>query len=381
MAVDMQDILQNLDYTIETSEERVQAVATLLSEPSVDQHIIDQFYEPYIEQNLLSSQMSISKHLEFITNYILFAPEASKEDIVNPQTQKDRDKRSESMEAMRENGIQEFPDQNVKNIVKPSTITIEPSDLKQYPELSELEQLYQKLRQNSQDESLSFQQRYKNKNAAMSVRAQMKEIKKSYKRYIEFAPKYMPYSEIDYYNHTFYEDEQGELQIVSYNKLTFTEPTHVSNLLLHYSSLRQECLEDPTKTINFFLQTLEELIEKTDFTPQERFILEKRIDGATYETIAEDFKEKFHQTAYPNNLSVVFNERIVNKIIETYWDTFLEWWFTNQVKANYKKCSKCGEIKIAHPFYFHRDKKGKYKLSSICRLCRNKRRRKNYVQN
>jgi len=43
----------------------------------------------------------------------------------------------------------------------------------------------------------------------------------------------------------------------------------------------------------------------------------------------------------------------------------------NVKKGNYKKCSRCGQIKLAHNKYFSKNKTSKDGFYSICKACRN----------
>lgn len=59
---------------------------------------------------------------------------------------------------------------------------------------------------------------------------------------------------------------------------------------------------------------------------------------------------------------------IVNKIINKNWELYEDWYYLNISKATYKKCSKCGEIKLISQF----DKNGKQGYMSMCKKCRKK---------
>ena len=51
---------------------------------------------------------------------------------------------------------------------------------------------------------------------------------------------------------------------------------------------------------------------------------------------------------------------------------YLNWYYTTQEKGKWKKCSRCGEIKLAHNLYFSKNKTSKDGFYSICKDCRNK---------
>ena len=59
-------------------------------------------------------------------------------------------------------------------------------------------------------------------------------------------------------------------------------------------------------------------------------------------------------------------DKIVKKIISTYEREYAEkHYYLNVVKGKYKKCSRCGEIKLIQYF----DKNGKNRYRSNCKKC------------
>ena len=59
-------------------------------------------------------------------------------------------------------------------------------------------------------------------------------------------------------------------------------------------------------------------------------------------------------------------DTIINMIIKQYEEDYEDWYYLNIRKGNYKKCNRCGEIKLVSRF----DKNGKKGLLSICKKCR-----------
>ena len=67
----------------------------------------------------------------------------------------------------------------------------------------------------------------------------------------------------------------------------------------------------------------------------------------------------------PKNISKTV-DKICNNIVKSFYEDFINLYFLNVKKGNYKKCCKCGEIKLTNRF----DKKGKQGLQSRCKKCR-----------
>ena len=114
---------------------------------------------------------------------------------------------------------------------------------------------------------------------------------------------------------------------------------------------------------------LENLIKRTKFTDRQKEVLDLwmrdiPISKDKYrgsKGIAEILEIK-HSTVL-----TILNQAI-DCIINTYIDELEDWYYLNINKGEYKKCSKCGEIKLVQRF----DKNGKRGYMSMCKECRKK---------
>ena len=50
----------------------------------------------------------------------------------------------------------------------------------------------------------------------------------------------------------------------------------------------------------------------------------------------------------------------------------LIWYYTEKEKGKWKRCSRCGQIKLAHNKFFSKNNTSKDGYYSICKECRNK---------
>ena len=71
-------------------------------------------------------------------------------------------------------------------------------------------------------------------------------------------------------------------------------------------------------------------------------------------------------------ISSLWRNKIPNLIASAAEDQLLNWHFLNVEKGKYKKCSRCGQVKLAHNKYFSKNKTSKDGFYSICKCCRNK---------
>ena len=59
-------------------------------------------------------------------------------------------------------------------------------------------------------------------------------------------------------------------------------------------------------------------------------------------------------------------------VAETAVNDYLIWYYTNVERGHWKKCSRCGEVKLAHNNFFSKNKSSKDGWYSICKECRNR---------
>ena len=106
-------------------------------------------------------------------------------------------------------------------------------------------------------------------------------------------------------------------------------------------------------------------------------IVEYKIDGMQNIDIQEAIQLEFgikHSVEY---ISSLWRNKIPKLIAEAAIDDFLNWHYLQEEKGTYKKCSRCGQIKLAHNRYFSKNKTSKDGFYSICKSCRNAKSKKN----
>jgi hypothetical protein len=59
-------------------------------------------------------------------------------------------------------------------------------------------------------------------------------------------------------------------------------------------------------------------------------------------------------------------------IAEQVKNDYIVWYYTFVEKGQWKKCSKCGQTKLAHKYFFSRNNKSSSGFYSICKECRRK---------
>ena len=100
-------------------------------------------------------------------------------------------------------------------------------------------------------------------------------------------------------------------------------------------------------------------------------IVEYKVDGLQNADIQEKIQEEFgikHSLEY---ISSLWRNKIPKIIASEAENNLLNWYYLNETKGKYKKCSRCHKIKLAHNKYFSKNKTSRDGFYSICKCCRN----------
>ena len=87
--------------------------------------------------------------------------------------------------------------------------------------------------------------------------------------------------------------------------------------------------------------------------------------------LLEEFKVN-HSVEY---ISCLWRNKIPQILASQAEDDYLDWYYLEIEKGNYKKCGKCGKIKLAHNKYFSKNVASKDGWYSICKDCRSRRKK------
>ena len=103
---------------------------------------------------------------------------------------------------------------------------------------------------------------------------------------------------------------------------------------------------------------LGQVLKKVKLTDKQKEVLDLWMGGMMIKNIAKELNK-------PTGKVCDFLDRIVNKIVETYENEIEDWYYLNICKGEYKRCSKCGEVKLINKF----NKNGKKGLKPMCKIC------------
>ena len=357
--------VRKLDYTLETPQERNELVKQIIAETPPEQ--------------------LTNRYLEILTDYIIFAmdkEERKERKILTDNRMVTVNKRETSFQGLvgklenGEDGIYNIIT-NDKNIIFTPKVSITQKDLEEIPELKQLKEAMEIVEQ--QEKVASGKKKYLLKKQLIEMRKDQYVIKSSYRKPIYCMNLIKSFSQMDlgekFYIDKVYED--GELisaDIKSTGKITFLNPAHVSAILCNYSKLKEDAYGRFENDSYYLMEDLDDLIECTlrDDYPLYYDLLIYKIDGKQNIEIQELLYEKYNIKHSLEYISSLWRNKIPKLIAEKAQEKALIWYYTEIEKGQWKKCTRCGQIKLAHNKFFSKNKTSKDGFYSICKCCRNK---------
>ena len=154
--------------------------------------------------------------------------------------------------------------------------------------------------------------------------------------------------------------------------ISLLDPAVCSAILCNYSRLKQDSSDQFEGDLYYLMDAFDEIadIALKEYPLYEK-IVECKIDGLQNIQIQEILQIEFgikHSLEY---ISSLWRKKIPKLIASAAEDQYLDWYYLNEEKGKYKRCSRCGQIKLAHNKYFSKNKTSKDGFYSICKKCRN----------
>ena len=154
--------------------------------------------------------------------------------------------------------------------------------------------------------------------------------------------------------------------------VSLLNPVVCSAILCNYSRLKEDSFDRFEGDLYYLMLAFDEIADKAlkEYPLYEK-IVECKVDGLQNTQIQEILQMEFgikHSLEY---ISSLWRKKIPKLIASQAEDEYLYWYYLNIEKGKYKKCSRCGQIKLAHNKYFSKNKTSRDGFYSICKKCRN----------
>ena len=154
--------------------------------------------------------------------------------------------------------------------------------------------------------------------------------------------------------------------------VSLLNPVVCSAILCNYSRLKEDSYDRFEGDLYYLMLAFDKIADKAlkEYPLYEK-IVECKVDGLQNTQIQEILQVEFgikHSLEY---ISSLWRKKIPKLIASQAEDEYLYWYYLNIEKGKYKKCSRCGQIKLAHNKYFSKNKTSRDGFYSICKKCRN----------
>ena len=265
-----------------------------------------------------------------------------------------------------EDGIYNLMSDNNKNTIFQPKKKITKKDLEEIPPLRDLQESIKRWEEKLK--TAEGRDAFIIKQAIIELRKDQYIVKEAYRKPIKFT-KVQHYYFPTRLDESFSFNENG---FIVPSGISLCDPNICSIILCNYSRLKQDSWGD----FEGDLWALMEDFDKTSSAaladyPLYEEIVTCKIDGMQNIDIQRQLEFKFgikHSLEY---ISSLWRRKIPALIASEAEDEMLDWYYLTQAKGRYKRCSRCGQVKLAHNKYFSKNKTSKDGFYSICKKCRN----------
>ena len=347
---------KKLDYTLQSPEERSDFVKKIIDE---------------IPPEKLTNQ-----YIEILTDYIIFAmdkQERKEKNILTENRMITVNKRETSYQGLvskfenGEDGLYNLINED-KNVILTPKVSITEKDIEEIQPLKQLKDAIEIVRE--QEKKATGKRKYLLKKQIIEMCQNQYTIKGEYKPVMYGSNVIKSFCKSDLSDHITI-NEEGEP--VNTGLVSFFEPKHLSALLCNYSALKEDAYGNFMNDAYYLMEDLDNLIERTlkDNYPLYYDLLIYKIDGKQNVEIQMLLEMTYgirHSVEY---ISSLWRNKIPKLLAEQAKKDYLNWYYTNVEYGKWKKCSRCGQIKLANNKFFSKNKTSKDGFYSICKDCRN----------
>lgn len=348
---------RRLDYTLQTPEERNELVKKIIDETPPEQ--------------------LTNKYLEILTDYIIFAmdkEERKKKKILTDNRMVTVNKRETSFQGLAgqlENGEDGIYNMiaNDKNIIFTPKISITQKDIDEIPALKDLRAAIEVVEK--KEKAATGKKKFLLKKQLIEMRQDQYVIKNSYHQPMYFTNAVKSFSKA-ILNENITITEEGEVK--SDGLISLFNQKHISALLCNYSRLKEDAWGKFWTDAYYLIEDLDTLIEHTLKYDHPLYydLLIYKIDGKQNVEIQTLLYERHGVKHSVEYISSLWRNKIPKLLAEKAQEEYLVWYYTTQEYGKWKRCSRCGQIKLADNRFFSKNKTSRDGFYSICKECRNR---------
>lgn len=252
-----------------------------------------------------------------------------------------------------------------KNIIFQHKVQITPEDLEEIPYLQQIKEAIESWE--ARAKTLSGRDAYIAKKAIIDLRKDQYVIKNVFRK-----PVITMHASHAYWPTILESDEKVVDGEIVYSGVSLLDPKVCSAILCNYSKLKASGDGNFMTNTWYIMEDFDNLCTRalSNYPLYDRLV-EYKIDGMQNIDIQHNLQMEFgikHSLEY---ISSLWRNKIPKLIAAAAEDQFLNWWYLEKEKGVYKKCSRCGQIKLAHNKYFSKNRTSKDGYYSICKECRN----------
>lgn len=348
---------KKLDYTIQDPLQRAQFVGQFIAD--------------------LPKEQLTEKYIEVLSDYIIFAmdkKEKKEKFILTENRMITVNKRETSFQGLAskfengEDGIYNLMIED-KNVLLTPKISITEKDIAEIQPLQQLKEAIEQVRE--QEKKATGKRKYLLKKQLIEMCQDQYVIKTEYKPPLKVANVVKSFVMADLSDDI---EITADMEPVNHGLLSFFDPKHISALLCNYSALKQEAYSNFMTDCYYMMEDLDNLIERAlkGKYPLYYDLLIYKIDGKSNAEIQEIIEQDYNIKHTVEYISALWRNKIPKLLAEQEKKDYLIWYYSNKEYGKWKRCSKCGEYKLANNNFFSKNKTAKDGYYSICKECRNK---------
>lgn len=348
---------RKLDYTIQDPLQRAQFVGQFIAD--------------------LPKEQLTEKYIEILSDYIIFAmdkKERKEKYILTENRMITVNKRETSFQGLAskfengEDGIYNLMIED-KNVLLTPKISITQKDVEEIEPLRQLKEAIEMVRE--QEKKATGKRKFLLKKQLIEMCQDQYVIKSEYKPPLKVANVVKSFVMADLSDDI---EITADMEPVNHGLLSFFEPKHISALLCNYSTLKEEAYSNFMTDCYYMMEDLDNLIERAlkDKYPLYYDLLIYKIDGKSNAEIQEIIEQDYNIKHTVEYISALWRNKIPKLLAEQEKKDYLIWYYSNKEYGKWKRCSKCGEYKLANNKFFSKNKTAKDGYYSICKECRNK---------